>query len=44
MMLMASSKTIMGEFTASPALKFFGWTATAVMLVAATLMFVFWGQ
>lgn len=38
MMMVASRRRAMGKFTASPLLLFFGWTATAVMAVAAVAM------
>jgi NRAMP (natural resistance-associated macrophage protein)-like metal ion transporter len=40
MMMVASRRSAMGRFTASPGLLFFGWTATAVMASAAVAMFV----
>jgi len=40
MMMVASRQRAMGKFTASPLLLFFGWTATAVMAVAAVAMIV----
>jgi Mn2+/Fe2+ NRAMP family transporter len=40
MMVVASSAKAMGEFTASPRLRLYGWTATAVMAAAAVAMFV----
>ena len=43
-MLMASSQTIMGDFTLRPVLKTFGWLATAVMAAAAVGMFATWGD
>ncbi len=39
MMVLASSKTVMGAFTLGPLLKTFGWIATAVMALAAVGMF-----
>jgi len=42
MMLMASNKKIMGEFTLRPAQKFWGWAATLVMLAAAVGLFATW--
>ena len=41
MMTVASRSRAMGKFTASPRLLFFGWTATAVMAMAAVAMIVF---
>lgn len=38
MMVVVSRRDAMGEFTASPKLLFFGWTATAVMAAAAAAM------
>lgn len=40
LMIVVSKRTIMGHFVASPALKFFGWLATAVMAVAAIAMVI----
>ena len=40
MMLLASRKAVMGEFTLRPILKTVGWLATGVMAVAAIGMFV----
>jgi NRAMP (natural resistance-associated macrophage protein)-like metal ion transporter len=40
MMLVASRRDQMGRFVAGPALKLFGWLATAVMAIAAAAMFV----
>ena len=42
-MLMASQRKVMGEFTLHPLLKALGWIATAVMAAAAVGMFVTWG-
>jgi Mn2+/Fe2+ NRAMP family transporter len=39
MMVLASRKVVMGDFTLSPLLKSFGWIATAVMGLAALGMF-----
>jgi NRAMP (natural resistance-associated macrophage protein)-like metal ion transporter len=36
---LACSRSVMGEFTIGPTLKFFGWLATAVMAAAAVGMF-----
>lgn len=43
LMIVVSKPSIMGEFVASPWLKFFGWLATAVMGAAALAMIVFPG-
>ena len=43
LMLVVSRSSIMGEFVASPSLKFFGWLATAVMAAAAIAMIMFPG-
>jgi Mn2+/Fe2+ NRAMP family transporter len=40
MMVVVSSKRVMGRFTASPALLLFGWAATGVMTLASAAMFV----
>ncbi|MES1971865.1 MAG: divalent metal cation transporter [Pseudomonadota bacterium] len=40
MMIVVSRRSTMGAYTASPALRFFGWSATAVMAVAAVAMFL----
>lgn len=40
MMVVVSRRDTMGRYTASGKLRFFGWTATAVMAVAATAMVV----
>lgn len=40
LMIVVSKRSIMGEFVASPALRFFGWLATAVMAAAAVAMVV----
>ena len=40
LMIVVSKRSIMGDFVASPALKFFGWLATGVMAVAAVAMIV----
>ena len=40
MMLVVSHRKAMGKFTASGKLRFFGWTATSVMAVAAVAMIV----
>jgi Mn2+/Fe2+ NRAMP family transporter len=44
MMLMGSSRKVMGKFTMPWALKLFGWLATVAMAAAAIMMFVTWGQ
>jgi NRAMP (natural resistance-associated macrophage protein)-like metal ion transporter len=44
MMLLASRRSVMGDFVLPPALKALGWLATAVMLAAAVAMFATWGQ
>jgi NRAMP (natural resistance-associated macrophage protein)-like metal ion transporter len=44
MMLMGSSRKVMGKFTMPWPLKLFGWLATAVMAAAAVVMFVTWGD
>ncbi len=43
-MLMASRRKVMGQFTLSPWLKMLGWLATAAMTVAAFGMFATWGS
>ena len=43
-MLIGSKKSVMGQFTLSPTLKFMGWLATAVMTMAAIGMFATWGS
>ena len=43
-MLMASRKTVMGEFALTKALTVLGWLATAVMGAAAIGMFATWGS
>ncbi len=43
-MLMASRRTVMGQFTLTPWLKILGWLATVVMAVAAVGMFATWGD
>ncbi|SRR5665213_1609624 len=40
MMIIASSEKVMGKLTISPALKFWGWLSTAVMLAAAVALIV----
>jgi Mn2+/Fe2+ NRAMP family transporter len=42
-MLMASRRAVMREFTLQPTLKALGWSGTAVMAVAAIGMFATWG-
>ena len=44
MMLLASRRSVMGDFVLPPALRALGWLATAVMLAAAVAMFATWGQ
>ena len=44
MMILASRRSVMGDFVLPPALKVLGWLATAVMLAAAIAMFATWGQ
>ena len=44
MMLMGSSRKVMGKFTMPWPLKLFGWMATAAMAAAAVVMFVTWGD
>lgn len=41
LMLVVSSRKIMGEFAASPALKVMGWVTTGVMAMAAVAMIIF---
>lgn len=43
MMLMASNRKVMGQFTLSRRLKVLGWAATVVMLACAVAMFATWG-
>ncbi len=43
LMLLASRTSVMGRFTLRPALRAFGWIATAVMAAAAVGMFATWG-
>lgn len=43
-MLMASRRQVMGQFTLSRWLKTLGWLATAAMAVAAIGMFATWGS
>jgi NRAMP (natural resistance-associated macrophage protein)-like metal ion transporter len=43
-MLMASRRQVMGQFTLTPWLMSLGWLATAAMTAAATGMFVTWGD
>jgi NRAMP (natural resistance-associated macrophage protein)-like metal ion transporter len=43
-MLLASRKAVMRQFTLSPWLKTWGWLATAVMAAAAIGMFATWGD
>ena len=44
MMLMGSSRKVMGKFTMPWPLKLFGWIATAAMAAAAVVMFITWGD
>jgi Mn2+/Fe2+ NRAMP family transporter len=44
MMLMGSSRKVMGKFTMPWPLKVFGWMATVAMAVAAVVMFATWGK
>jgi len=44
MMLMGSSRKVMGKFTMPWPLKVFGWMATVAMAAAAVVMFVTWGK
>jgi Mn2+/Fe2+ NRAMP family transporter len=39
-MLLATSKPVMGRFVVGPGLQVFGWTATAVMAAATAAMFL----
>jgi Mn2+/Fe2+ NRAMP family transporter len=41
MMLMASRRSIMGEFTISAPLKIVGWAAVAIMGLSVTAMLIF---
>jgi Mn2+/Fe2+ NRAMP family transporter len=43
-MLMASRRQVMGQFTLTPWLKTFGWLATVAMAAAAIGMFATWGD
>jgi Mn2+/Fe2+ NRAMP family transporter len=43
-MLMASRRRVMGQFTLTPWLKALGWLATAAMAAAAFGMFATWGD
>jgi Mn2+/Fe2+ NRAMP family transporter len=43
-MLMASRRRVMGQFTLGPWLKTLGWLATAAMAAAAIGMFATWGS
>ncbi len=43
-MLLASRKTVMGQFTLTKRLAALGWVATAAMAVAAVGMFATWGR
>jgi Mn2+/Fe2+ NRAMP family transporter len=44
MMLMGSSRKVMGNFTMPWPMKVFGWLATVAMAAAAVVMFVTWGK
>ncbi|OXE35367.1 MAG: iron transporter [Phenylobacterium zucineum] len=44
MMVLSSSKKVMGEFTLTRGLKLVGWIATGVMLLASVGMFATWGR
>ena len=44
MMLMGSSKKVMGKFIIPWPIKLFGWMATIAMAAAAVVMFVTWGK
>ena len=44
LMLLSSRKAVMGDFVLPTPLKLVGWLATAVMGVAAVLMFATWGK
>ena len=44
MMLMATNRRVMGEFTLSRRLRLTGWLATAVMFAAAVGLFATWGK
>jgi Mn2+/Fe2+ NRAMP family transporter len=43
-MLMASRRVVMGQFTLTRRLMVLGWLATAVMALAAIGMFATWGD
>jgi len=43
-MHLSSREAVMRQFALSPALKIFGWLATAVMAAAAVGMFATWGD
>lgn len=43
-MLMATSRKVMGEVTIKRRPRILGWAATVVMLGAAVIMFAFWGK
>jgi Mn2+/Fe2+ NRAMP family transporter len=43
-MLMSRRREIMGKFILEPWLLVLGWMATAVMALAALVMFVTWGK
>jgi Mn2+/Fe2+ NRAMP family transporter len=44
MMLLASRKDVMGEFTLPPFVKGMGWLSTAAMFFAAVGMFATWNS
>lgn len=44
MMILSSSKAVMGQFTIPIPLKAIGWLATAIMTLAAAGLFVTWGR
>lgn len=44
MMVLSSSRKVMGDFTLPGGLKLVGWVATGVMLLASVGMFVTWGR
>jgi NRAMP (natural resistance-associated macrophage protein)-like metal ion transporter len=43
-MLMATSKKVMGDLTISPRPRILGWLATVTMIIAAITMFLYWGK
>ena len=44
MMLLSSSKAVMGDFKLHPGLRIVGWLSTAVMAAAAAGLFLTWGK